>query len=46
VENPSRNVEKTTSQMAHTSVPRGVNLVFEFDLDLSGLLNPTSASEV
>jgi len=46
--NASGEVEKATLQMTDTSVPRedgGVNLVFTFEPDLTGLLNPTSAPE-
>ena len=48
VENASGEVEKTPLQLTDTDVSRkgdGVNLVFTFDPDFTGLLNPTSAPE-
>ena len=48
MENASGEVEKTPLQLTDTDVPReggGVNLVFTFDPDFTGLLNPTSAPE-
>lgn len=48
VGNASGQVEKTILQMTDTDVPReggGMNLVFKFEPDLAGLLNPTSAPE-
>ena len=48
VESASGEVEEATLQMTDTSIPRegsGVNLVFKFQPDLLGLLNPASAPE-